>query len=212
MRYLLMLVALVMLLGLALGLTMESSPTQAEPAAAPANKAQSLMEKLRADRQYLILVAAIKDSELERTLSGEGRFTFFAPTNEAFGHMPKMSEILHNQAELLRILERHLVVDRVVNMEELRTLRTLQPKGGELLSVKPSDSTAKINDGKIVAPDLVAQNGVVHGVDRLLTKDNDSALGDAGRTIEHGLKEGARKIKDAFSDDKSEKKEADPKQ
>lgn len=206
-----MLVVLVMLAGWALGLSVESSPEPLVPTTTPANKTQSIMEQLRADGRYLILVAALKDTELEKILAGEGHYTFFAPTDDAFGRVPKLGELLHDSENLRNVLEHHLVVNRVVDTTVLRTLRTLQPKQGELLEVNPGDSNIKINDAKIVAPDLLASNGILHGIDRVLMKENTSTLGEAGRTIEHGLKEGAHKIKDAFSDTKSDSKDKTPK-
>ena len=211
MRYLFMLVVPVMMSGWIPGFSIESRPEPLVPTTTPADKTQSIMEQLRADGRYLILVAALKDTELEKTLSGKGRYTFFAPTDDAFGRVPRLGDLLHDSEKLRTVLEHHLVVDQVVDTTVLRTLRTLQPAEGEVLDVKPGDSSIKINDAKIVAPDLLASNGILHGIDHVLMKENGSVLGEAGRTVEHGLKKGARKIKNAFSGKKSDSMETAPK-
>lgn len=201
MRYVLILVALFVFAGVAaFGLRKDPPPA---PPAGDAGKTAALVKNsaldiLKADGHFKVLLAALKDAELEKTLGGDGVFTFFAPLDEAFARVPKLAELLGDREKLRQVLNRHLVPERAIDTVALGNMRSLQPLEGETLKVDPGKHALEINDAKILVPDRRTGKAIVHGIDHVLMKENDSMLREAGGAIENGLKKGAEKIKDAF--------------
>ncbi len=117
------------------------------------------------------LVTAVKAAGLVDTLKGEGPFTVFAPTDEAFAKLPKgtVENLLkpENKAELVKILTYHVVPAKIM-ADDIAGKKTSvkSVEGGELMV----DATmgVKINDAKAVTADIAASNGIIHSVDTVL--------------------------------------------
>jgi uncharacterized surface protein with fasciclin (FAS1) repeats len=119
---------------------------------------------------FKTLVAAVKAADLVEALKGEGPFTVFAPTDEAFAKLPKgtVENLLkpENQEKLVAVLKYHVVAgkvtsDQVVKVKEAKTLQ------GTSVTVDAKDGV-KINDAKVVKADIHATNGVIHVIDSVL--------------------------------------------
>lgn len=126
------------------------------------------------------LAQALEAAGLVETLSGEGPFTVFAPTNEAFEALPEgeLDRLLANPEELAGVLSYHVVAERV-NSETVaefsddsapqQSFDTLQ---GESLNLAPrenSDEPLYVNDeAALVEADIEAGNGVVHLINTVL--------------------------------------------
>lgn len=119
---------------------------------------------------FSTLVAAVKAAGLAETLSGPGPFTLFAPTNEAFKALPEGTvEMLlkpENKEKLAKILTYHVVPGKVMAADV---------KSGEVTTVEGSKITIKVADGKVtvdganvVKTDIVASNGVIHVIDKVI--------------------------------------------
>ncbi|MCW8129167.1 MAG: fasciclin domain-containing protein [Planctomycetota bacterium] len=203
MRILIALIAVV-LVGCLSALVVAKTGAQPEPAPAPLADGQkqevtrTIHQSLKADGRYKILLGAIADTDFEKALDAEGTMTFFAPMDEAFERVPKLSALLNDRPRLLEVLDRHVLDNRALDTADLRTERVLIPKAGKELKVKPGGEYIEINDAKILSADNRASNGIVHGIDHVLMVNNDSMLREAAEAIERGLKKGAEKVEHTF--------------
>jgi uncharacterized surface protein with fasciclin (FAS1) repeats len=119
---------------------------------------------------FSTLAAALGAAGLIETLKSEGPFTVFAPTDDAFAKIPPqaLSELLQpeNKEKLTAILTYHVVPGRVTSHEvaNLNSATTLQ---GQTVKISKQDGV-KINDAKVIAPDVEATNGMIHVIDSVL--------------------------------------------
>ena len=116
------------------------------------------------------LVTAVKAAGLVETLSGEGPFTVFAPTNEAFAALPAgtLETLLkpENKQMLIDVLTYHVVGAKVMSTD-LSNGQTAATVQGENIMVDLSDGVM-ISGAKVAAADVKASNGVVHVIDKVI--------------------------------------------
>ncbi|WP_246943290.1 fasciclin domain-containing protein [Bacillus pinisoli] len=118
---------------------------------------------------FEILVAALKKAELVETLKGNGPFTVFAPTDDAFKKLLKdlniTAEELLAREDLKKILLYHVVSGKVLStdLKDGMKVKTLADQ-----EVTISLNPVKVNDAKVIKPDVEASNGVIHVVDKVL--------------------------------------------
>ena len=116
------------------------------------------------------LVAAVKAADLVQTLKGPGPFTVFAPTDDAFGHVPEgvVANLLkpENKAQLQAVLTYHVVSGKVLaaDVVKLKSARTVQ---GQELSIN-TEAGVKINGANVVKADILCSNGVIHVIDAVV--------------------------------------------
>lgn len=117
------------------------------------------------------LVAAVQAAGLVDTLKGDGPFTVFAPTDEAFAALPEgtVETLLlpENKDQLVEILTYHVVPAKVMSGDiagKRAKVRTVQ---GDQLSVNAKKGV-KVNDAKVVQADIEASNGVIHVIDAVI--------------------------------------------
>ena len=119
---------------------------------------------------FSTLAAALEAAGLIETLKGDGPFTVFAPTDEAFSKIPAatLSELLRpeNKAKLTAILNYHVVSGRVT-ADEVTNLESATSLQGQTLKISTKDGI-KINDASVLTPDVQATNGVIHIIDAVL--------------------------------------------
>jgi uncharacterized surface protein with fasciclin (FAS1) repeats len=117
------------------------------------------------------LVAAVKAADLVDTLKGEGPFTVFAPTDEAFAKLPEgtVDDLLkpENKEKLQAILLYHVVPGKVmaadvVNLTSAKTANDMD------LQVMVDGKSVKINEAQVVQTDIMTSNGVIHVIDTVL--------------------------------------------
>ncbi|GLP95134.1 hypothetical protein GCM10007895_04400 [Paraferrimonas sedimenticola] len=117
------------------------------------------------------LVAAVQAGELVDTLKGDGPFTVFAPTDEAFAKLPEGTvEMLlkpENKDKLVAVLTYHVVPGKVtaadvVNVDRATTVQ------GQAIMVNAEGGKVMINDAQVLATDVKASNGVIHVIDTVL--------------------------------------------
>lgn len=122
------------------------------------------------------LVAAVKAADLVDVLKGDGPFTVFAPTDEAFAKLPAgtVAELLkpENKEKLVAVLTYHVVPGRVMakDVASLKEAKTVQ---GQSLEVSIKDGAAMVDDAKIVKTDIAASNGIIHVIDRVVLPDTE---------------------------------------
>lgn len=146
----------------------------AVPASAgPAQK--DIVDTAVAAGNFNTLATALQAAGLADTLKGNGPFTVFAPTDEAFGKLPPgtVESLLkpENKEKLKAILLYH-VVSGDVTAAQVAQLTSAKTINGQNLKLKVDDGTVMVNDAKVVKADVLASNGVIHVIDTvLLPKD-----------------------------------------
>lgn len=114
------------------------------------------------------LVAAVKAAGLVDTLKGDGPFTVFAPTDEAFAKIPEsdLEALLADKEKLTAVLTYHVVPGEVTaaDVAKLDSAETVQ---GGTLTIDTSDGV-KVDDATVVKTDIMASNGVIHVIDTVL--------------------------------------------
>lgn len=117
------------------------------------------------------LVAAVQAAGLVDTLKGKGPFTVFAPTDEAFAALPAgtVETLLkpENKDQLTAILTYHVVPAMVVAGDIAGKKAKVLTVQGDRLSVNATNGV-KVNDAKVVKADVLASNGVIHVIDKVL--------------------------------------------
>ena len=117
------------------------------------------------------LVTAVKAGDLVETLKGNGPFTVFAPTNDAFSALPEgtLERLLlpENKDKLVAILSYHVVPGKVksTDLSDGMKAKTVQ---GSNIEVDISESGVKVNDASVTTADIEASNGVVHVIDKVI--------------------------------------------
>lgn len=129
----------------------------------------SIVDVASGNDSFNTLVQAVQAAGLGDTLSGEGPYTVFAPTDEAFAQLPDgaLEYLLQpeNRDLLAQVLSYH-VVEGSVTSSQLSTGGVETLGGGVAVSVR--DSGIVINNASVVTPDIQANNGVIHAVNRVL--------------------------------------------
>lgn len=157
--------------------TLLATPGLAQHAGSNGNgpaEPKDIVEIAAAAGSFETLVAAVKAAGLVETLQGEGPFTVFAPSDEAFAKLPAgtLESLLkpENREQLRAVLTYHVVPGRLMSAEVVKRERAGTVLGEEVeFSVK--DGTAMIEDARIVEKDIVASNGVIHVIDSVILPD-----------------------------------------
>jgi len=143
--------------------------TAAVPVNAQHSPAKNIVETAVAAGQFKTLAAALHAAGLVDALSGEGPFTVFAPTDEAFAKLPPgtVEALLKDKAKLTKVLTYHVVAGNVPSAEVVKLTSATTLSGGTLkLSVM--DGKVMVNNAHVVQADVKASNGVIHVVDTVL--------------------------------------------
>jgi uncharacterized surface protein with fasciclin (FAS1) repeats len=142
----------------------------ARPAAAPAVQAESnIVETATAAGNFKTLVSLVKQAGLAGTLSGDGPFTVFAPTDAAFEKVPQktLDALGKDKAKLKSVLLYHVVsgrkpAKRVVKRSSLKTIN------GKRVRIRVRDTKVFVDKARVVTPDIRTSNGIIHAVNRVL--------------------------------------------
>ena len=129
----------------------------------------SIVDIALGDERFETLVAALQAAELVETLQGEGPFTVFAPTDDAFAALPEgtVAALLEDIPALTNILLYHVVAGDV-RAADVVTLDSAVTVQGEPVRISVEGDNVRINDSLVVIADIVASNGVIHVVDAVL--------------------------------------------
>jgi uncharacterized surface protein with fasciclin (FAS1) repeats len=145
------------------------------------DSALTVAEQVKYDSRYSILSEALAAASLNATLSGSGPFTLFAPTDAAFGLLLTelgltKAQLLGNLPLLTAVLTYHVLPARVLKagVPLGKAVTTVQ---GGVFKVEASGSDLLITDGRnraarVSATDMIAANGVIHTLERVLLPAN----------------------------------------
>lgn len=131
----------------------------------------TIVETAVAAGSFQTLVAAVQAAGLVDALSGEGPFTVFAPTDEAFAALPEgtVESLLleENRDQLVAILTCHVVAGNVTaaDVAGLDSATTLQ---GQDITIMVEGETVQINNATVVQADIHTSNGVIHVIDAVI--------------------------------------------
>ena len=144
---------------------------------------KNIIENAVNSKDHTTLVAAVKAAELVETLKGEGPFTVFAPTNEAFEKLPKGTVetllMAENKAKLQSILTYHVVAGKVSAMDLMKMIKDGNGKA-ELTTVNGGTLTAMLKGKKVqlkdaadnistvTIADVNQSNGIIHVIDAVV--------------------------------------------
>jgi|TARA_B110000914_G_scaffold179892_1_gene162021 uncharacterized surface protein with fasciclin (FAS1) repeats len=134
-------------------------------------KAQDIVDTAIAAGQFGTLVAAIQAAGLVDTLKGEGPFTVFAPTDEAFAALPEgtVENLLmpENKDQLIAVLTYHVIPGAVMSGDIAGKKLEVATVQGSDLSI---DATmgVKVDNATVVSADIETSNGVIHVIDNVL--------------------------------------------
>jgi uncharacterized surface protein with fasciclin (FAS1) repeats len=119
--------------------------------------------------QFKTLASLLQSAGLVDTLKGAGPFTVFAPTDAAFAKVPKatLDALAADPAKLKAVLLYHVVSGSVPAADVVK-LTSAKTVNGASVSIKVQGSTVLVNDAKVVTPDVMASNGIIHVIDTVL--------------------------------------------
>jgi uncharacterized surface protein with fasciclin (FAS1) repeats len=121
--------------------------------------------------KFNTLVAAVKAAGLVDTLKGNGPFTVFAPTDEAFAKLPKgtVESLLkpENKGNLVKILTYHVVPGKIMSSAIAGKKAEVATVEGSKLSVDATNGVM-VDNAKVVTADVAASNGVIHIIDTVV--------------------------------------------
>jgi len=161
----------------------------------------NIVETAQSAGSFGTLVAAVGAADLAEALSGEGPFTVFAPTDEAFSKLPKgtIDSLLkpENKARLVEILTYHVVKGRVFSDDAIAagSATTLQ---GDDVRIRLRNGRLTINDSGVIANDIDTSNGVIHAIDTVLIPERPEPQPQGRKIIGVFLNEASSGIRNAL--------------
>ena len=121
--------------------------------------------------QFNTLVAAVEAADLVTTLKGDGPFTVFAPTDEAFAALPDgtVENLLkpENKDQLIAVLTYHVVPGKIMSSDIAGTATMVESVQGSELDVNATDGVT-VDGATVVTADIETDNGVIHVIDRVV--------------------------------------------
>ena len=146
----------------------EAPTTEAPTTEAPA-EAQDIVAIASGNEDFSTLVAAVAAAGLVEVLQGEGPFTVFAPTNDAFAALPAglVDKLLleENKDVLVKILTYHVVSGAVLAADV--TAGEVPSVEGQNITVT-TEGGVMVNNANVIATDIIASNGVIHVIDAVI--------------------------------------------
>ena len=129
----------------------------------------TIVETAVAAGQFKTLAKLVTRAGLVSTLEQPGPYTVFAPTDAAFNQVPKqtLNSLLRNKAKLRAVLLYHVVAGEVTAAKVVR-LSSAKTANGQKVRIRVAGSSVFVNDAKVTKPDVMASNGVIHVVNRVL--------------------------------------------
>jgi uncharacterized surface protein with fasciclin (FAS1) repeats len=141
----------------------------ATSAGAGARGSNDIVATATAAGKFTTLTKLLKRAGLVSALRKPGPYTVFAPTDAAFRKVPKktLDALLANKAKLKAVLLYHVVAGKVTAADVVK-LTSAKTLNGKNVRIRVSGSTVLVNNAKVVKADVMAKNGVIHVVNRVL--------------------------------------------
>ena len=169
-------------------------PTNA-PTEEPASK--NIVDIAVEDGRFTTLVAAVQAAGLDETLRGEGPFTVFAPTDEAFAALPTgtLDSLLlpENKQQLTDILLYHVVPGKIMaaDVTEMDGNMVDTALTGKQIAIKVDMGSVYLNENtKVIITDIEASNGVIHVIDSVLLPSSEEAATETKDIVDTAVADG----------------------
>lgn len=139
------------------------------PEIEPVVARKDIVDIAAADGRFMTLVTAVKAAGLVETLKGDGPFTVFAPTDDAFAKLPAgtVESLLQDIPKLKNILLYHVVAGKVMAADVVK-LSSATTACGEDVMIKVEGGKVMVGDANVVITDIEASNGVIHAIDTVI--------------------------------------------
>lgn len=146
-----------------------TTTTVAESTTTEAMEQMSIVATAEAAGDFTTLLAAVEAAGLVETLEGEGPYTVFAPTDDAFAALPEgtVEGLLEDPEALSDILLYHVVPGEVTS-DQVVTLESATTAQGSDVSIRVEGDSVFVNDAQVIMTDIQASNGVIHVIDAVL--------------------------------------------
>lgn len=132
----------------------------------------NIVETAQTAGTFTTLVAALQATGLDQTLAGEGPFTVFAPSDEAFAKLgdEAINDLLANPEALSNILLYHVLANQSVNAASAISLagQSVETANGDSIALSLDAGNLFINDSQVTVTDIVTSNGIIHVIDTVL--------------------------------------------
>ncbi|MFT5573673.1 MAG: putative surface protein with fasciclin (FAS1) repeats [Cryomorphaceae bacterium] len=134
----------------------------------PKGHSKDIVDTAVAAGSFNTLALALTEAGLIETLKGEGPFTVFAPTDEAFAKIPadQLQAILADKELLTSILTYHVVAGKVTAADVVKLTSAATVQGSEVM-ISTKDGV-KVNEANVVKTDIMTSNGIIHVIDTVL--------------------------------------------
>lgn len=166
---------------------------QPEPTATPEPELADIVDTAVADGRFTTLVAAVEAAGLVETLKGEGPFTVFAPTDDAFAALPAgtVESLLlpENKQALTDILLYHVVSGKVM-AADVTGLESATTVLGKDIAIKVDMGNVYINDAKVIITDIETSNGVIHVIDAVILPPTEEAQEEKNTIVDIAVADG----------------------
>jgi uncharacterized surface protein with fasciclin (FAS1) repeats len=130
---------------------------------------ENIVETAVAAGKFTTLTSLVEQAGLAETLSGEGPFTVFAPTDDAFEKVPKKTlDSLAADPDALKAVLLYHVVDGEARASDVASLSTAKTLNGESVALETTGGDVRVDDARVVQADVTASNGVIHVIDQVL--------------------------------------------
>ena len=132
-------------------------------------KAKTIVDIAVEDGRFETLVTALQAANLVDTLAGDGPFTVFAPTDDAFAALPEgvVAGLLEDVPALTDVLTYHVVAGSVL-AEQVVGLTAATTLQGSDVEITVADGKVLIDEAEVVITDIVGANGVIHVIDKVI--------------------------------------------
>jgi uncharacterized surface protein with fasciclin (FAS1) repeats len=139
--------------------------------AADDTESKDIVDTAVAAGNFKTLAAALKAADLVDTLKGDGPFTVFAPTDEAFAKLPEgtLADLLkpENKAKLIAILTYHVVPGKVMAADVVKLSKAKTVQGSEV-TIKVNGDKVMVDNANVTKTDIKCKNGVIHVIDAVI--------------------------------------------
>ena len=138
--------------------------------AAQSSPQKDIVDTAVAAGSFNTLATALQEANLIDTLKGEGPFTVFAPTDEAFAKIPQdqLNALLADKQMLTKVLTYHVVPGKIMAADvSAGQVMTVE---GQPLTITTGNGVM-VNDARVIKTDIVASNGVIHVIDAVVLPD-----------------------------------------
>ena len=139
---------------------------------AVAAKAADIVDTAVSAGQFETLVAAVKAAGLVETLKGDGPYTVFAPTDEAFAKLPAgtVENLLkpENKDQLVAVLTYHVVPGKVMSSDVINKQLKAGTVQGSKLSINALNGGVSVDNATVIKADIETSNGVIHVIDTVV--------------------------------------------